>query len=89
MAADWLAYTWAQLREAGIDEDLRSLADTAHSMLVRVSTQLGKPAVCGELLAMYATMRKGGYSVAESAATVARMPELMRRMEAIGDPPWE
>ena len=74
--ADYLAVMWKNILAAGLEDSeggLVGLADTSYSLLRRVRTFSASEIECAEPLAMYGTLRQGGYGKTESSLTVQNL----------------
>ena len=68
-AGDMIAKVYQMLKNAGLEREDSSylgVVNTFHGMSSEVSTLMGGPFRCSEVLAVYVTTRQGGYSPEES-----------------------
>ena len=69
------------LRDDGLEREdggYLGVANTFYGMSSEVSTLMGGPFQCAELLAAYATAREGGYAPAASRSAVAAIYRALR-----------
>ena len=80
-ASDMIAKMYQVLQDAGLEREdggYLGIANTFHGMSSEVSTLMGGPFQCSELLAVYATARDGGYSPEVSRGTVVARYRALR-----------
>ena len=80
-AGDMIAKMYQMLQDAGLEREdggYLGIANTFHGMSSEVSTLIGEPFQCAELLAVYTTSRYGGYAPEVSRGTAVALYRALR-----------
>ena len=80
-AGDMIAKMHQMLKDAGLEREdggYLGVANTFHGMSSEVSTLMGGPFRCSEVLAVYVTARQGGYPPEESRGSAVALYRTLR-----------